>query len=115
MAALARLTPFDYLALRADDTARRLVNPQLRAFLDEDRRRGRVLTETILAVADADLNLRLAPSASRSTPTPPSTACAGSRSAPDATRGGSPTCSTCSWQSPWTTRSPPVSVGARGA
>ena len=60
VAALARLTPFDYLALRADDTARRLVNPQLRAFLDEDRRRGRVLTETIRAVADADLNLRLA-------------------------------------------------------
>jgi hypothetical protein len=58
--ALARLTPFDYLALRADDTARRLVNPQLRAFLDEDRRRGRVLTETIRAVAGADLNLRVA-------------------------------------------------------
>ncbi len=60
VAALARLTPFDYLALRADDTARRLVTPRLRAFLDEDRRRGRVLTETIRAVADADLNLRLA-------------------------------------------------------
>jgi hypothetical protein len=60
VAALARLTPFDYLALRADDTARRLVNPQLRAFLDEDRQRGGVLTETIRAVADCDLNLRLA-------------------------------------------------------
>jgi hypothetical protein len=60
VAALARLTPFDYLALRADDTARRLVNPRLRAFLDEDRERGRVLTETIRAVADADLNLRVA-------------------------------------------------------
>jgi sugar diacid utilization regulator len=58
--ALARLTPFGYLALRADDTARRLVNPRLRAFLDEDRRRGRVLTQTIRAVADADLNLRVA-------------------------------------------------------
>jgi sugar diacid utilization regulator len=58
--ALARLTPFDYLALRADDTARRLVNPRLRAFLDEDRRRGGVLTETIRVVADADLNLRVA-------------------------------------------------------
>jgi sugar diacid utilization regulator len=58
--ALARLTPFDYLALRADDTARRLVDPRLRAFLDEDRRRGRVLTGTIRAVADADLNLRVA-------------------------------------------------------
>ena len=38
----------------------RLVNPRLRAFLDEYRRRGRVLTETIRAVADADLNLRVA-------------------------------------------------------
>jgi sugar diacid utilization regulator len=58
--ALARLTPFDYLALHADDTARRLVDARLRAFLDEDRRRGRALTETIRAVADADLNLRVA-------------------------------------------------------
>jgi hypothetical protein len=60
VAALARLTPFDYLALRADDTARRLVNPRLRDFLDEDRERGGVLTATIRAVADADLNLRVA-------------------------------------------------------
>ena len=58
--ALARLTPFDYLALRADDTARRLVDPRLRAFLHEDRRRGGALTATIRAVADADLNLRVA-------------------------------------------------------
>jgi sugar diacid utilization regulator len=58
--ALPRLSAFDYLALRADDTARRLVDPQLRAFLDEDRRRGDVLTQTILAVAGADLNLRVA-------------------------------------------------------
>jgi hypothetical protein len=58
--ALARLTPFDYLALRADDTARRLVNPRLRTFLDEDRERGGVLTATIQAVAGADLNLRVA-------------------------------------------------------
>ena len=105
VAALARLTPFDYLALRADDTARRLVDPRLRAFLAEDRRRGGVLTETIRAFADADLNLRAcAPSACRSTPTPPSTACAGSRSAPDAIRAGSPTSSTCSSRSRWRTR-----------
>jgi sugar diacid utilization regulator len=58
--ALARLTPFDYLALRADDTARRLVDPRLRAFLQDDRRRGGALTETIRAVAVADLNLRVA-------------------------------------------------------
>jgi sugar diacid utilization regulator len=58
--ALARLTPFDYLALHADDTARRLVDPRLRAFLEDDRRRGSALTETIRTVAAADLNLRVA-------------------------------------------------------
>jgi hypothetical protein len=60
VAALARLSPFEYLALRSDDTARRLVDPRLRAFLDEDRRRGRALTATIRAFAAADLNLRVA-------------------------------------------------------
>ena len=58
--ALARLKPFDYLALHADDTARRLVDPRLRGFLEDDRRRGGALTETIRAVAAADLNLRVA-------------------------------------------------------
>ena len=60
VAALPRLSPFEYLALRSDDTARRLVDPRLRSFLDEDRERGRVLTATIRAFAAADLNLRLA-------------------------------------------------------
>jgi DNA-binding PucR family transcriptional regulator len=58
--ALPRLSPFDYLALRADDTARWLVDARLRAFLDEDRARGGVLTDTVRAFADASLNLRLA-------------------------------------------------------
>jgi hypothetical protein len=60
VAALARLSPFDYLALRADETARRLVNRRLRAFFDEDRERGGVLTATIRALAEADLNVRVA-------------------------------------------------------
>jgi sugar diacid utilization regulator len=60
VAALARLSPFDYMARRADDTARHLVNRRVRAFLDEDRERGRVLTATISALAEADLNVRLA-------------------------------------------------------
>jgi PucR C-terminal helix-turn-helix domain/GGDEF-like domain len=60
VAALVRLSPFEYLTLRSDDTARRLVDPRLRAFLDEDRRRGRALTATIRAFAAADLNLRVA-------------------------------------------------------
>ncbi|MEV0180166.1 helix-turn-helix domain-containing protein [Streptomyces sp. NPDC050625] len=60
VAALPRLSPFDYLALRADDLARQLVDPRVRALLDEDRRRGGTLAATIRAFAEADLNLRLA-------------------------------------------------------
>lgn len=59
VAALPRLSPFEYLALRADGTARRLVDPQLRVFLAEDRARGAVLINTIRAFGEADLNIRL--------------------------------------------------------
>jgi hypothetical protein len=58
--ALPRLSPLDYLLLRADDTVRWLVDPRLRAFLDADRARGGVLVATVRAFAGADLNLRLA-------------------------------------------------------
>ena len=58
--ALPRLSPFDYLVLRADDTARWLVDRRVRAFLDEDRARGGALIATVRAFADADLNLRVA-------------------------------------------------------
>lgn len=58
--ALPRLSPLDYLVLRADDTARWLVDGRLRAFLADDRARGGVLTATVRAFADANLNLRLA-------------------------------------------------------
>ena len=60
LVALPRLSPLDYLVLRADDTARWLVDGRLRAFLDGDRARGGVLTATVRAFADANLNLRLA-------------------------------------------------------
>ncbi|WP_149182828.1 CdaR family transcriptional regulator [Streptomyces sp. TRM49041] len=59
VAALPRLSPFDYMALRADDLARQLVDPRVRALLEEDRRRGDTLAITIRAFAEADLNLRL--------------------------------------------------------
>lgn len=58
--ALPRLSAFDYLTRRADDTARRLVDPRLRAFLAEDRARGGALVETTRAFAAADLNLKVA-------------------------------------------------------
>ncbi|MGW0802342.1 PucR family transcriptional regulator [Nonomuraea sp. NPDC002799] len=60
VAALPRITPFQYLALKADDTARHLVDPRITALLGEDRERGGVLTATIRAFAAADLNLRAA-------------------------------------------------------
>ncbi|MFG2071342.1 PucR family transcriptional regulator [Nonomuraea maritima] len=60
VAALPRITPFQYLAMKADDTARHLVDPRITALLAEDRARGGVLTATIRAFAAADLNLRAA-------------------------------------------------------
>ena len=60
VAALPRLSPFDYLALRADDIARQLIDPRVSELLDEDRSRGAPLAATVRAFAEADLNLRLA-------------------------------------------------------
>ncbi|RSN71778.1 PucR family transcriptional regulator [Actinomadura sp. WAC 06369] len=60
VAALPRISPFEYMALRADDTARHLVDPRVLDLLEEDRMRGGVLTATIRAFAAADLNLRAA-------------------------------------------------------
>jgi sugar diacid utilization regulator len=59
LAALPRLSPFEYLARRADPTARRLVDERLDAFLAEDRERGGVLIATIRTFAEADLNVRV--------------------------------------------------------
>jgi len=59
LAALPRLSPLAYLALQAGDTARRLVDPRVRAFLAEDRARDGRLRQTIRALADADLRLHV--------------------------------------------------------
>jgi hypothetical protein len=58
VAALPRLSAFEYLALRADPTATHLVDPRVRTFIAEDRARGGVLIATIRAFAASDLNLR---------------------------------------------------------
>jgi PucR C-terminal helix-turn-helix domain/GGDEF-like domain len=60
LVAIPRLTPFEYLVLRADVTARRVVDPTLVAFLEEDVARGGALCTTVQAFAAADLNLRAA-------------------------------------------------------
>jgi PucR-like helix-turn-helix protein/diguanylate cyclase with GGDEF domain len=58
VAALPRLSSFEYLASRADETASRLIDPRVRTFLDEDGASGGVLTATIRALVDANLQLR---------------------------------------------------------
>lgn len=58
VAALTRVSPWDYLILNADATTRRLIGHRLVGFLDEDRRRGGTLRITIRAYSDANLSLK---------------------------------------------------------
>lgn len=58
VAALPRMSPFEYMALRADRTTGHLVDPRVRRMIEEDRARGGVLIATIRAFAASDLNLR---------------------------------------------------------
>ena len=58
--ALPELSAFDYLTLRRDATARRLVSPQVRRFVEEDLANGGTLTGTLLAYAEANLNAKVA-------------------------------------------------------
>ena len=57
VAALPLMSPLRYLTLSAPDTARRLVDPRLRTFLEQDRGRGGALRDTIRALAETDLKL----------------------------------------------------------
>jgi hypothetical protein len=53
-------TAFDYLTLREDAVAERMIAPRIARFVAEDRAHGGVLTRTLLAYADADLNAKAA-------------------------------------------------------
>jgi PucR C-terminal helix-turn-helix domain/GGDEF-like domain len=57
---LAELSAFDYLTLRADATARRLVSERVRRFVEDDAANGGTLTDTLLAYAQANLNAKVA-------------------------------------------------------
>ncbi|MFI9531962.1 PucR family transcriptional regulator [Nocardia fusca] len=63
--ALPELSPFRYLMLRSDETARNLVDPRITRTLTDDQAKGAVLADTIRAFADADMNLREAAEALR--------------------------------------------------
>ena len=58
--ALPLLTSFDYLVLRDDETARRLIRPEVRRFVAEDVAAGGALIATLAAYAACDLNARTA-------------------------------------------------------
>jgi hypothetical protein len=57
---LADLTPFQYLTMRDDAVARRMIAPEIDRFVVEDRARGGTLIRTLIAYADADLNAKAA-------------------------------------------------------
>jgi hypothetical protein len=58
--ALPLLSSFDYLVLRDDETARRLIRPEVRRFVLADAATGGTLIATLAAYASCDLNARTA-------------------------------------------------------
>ncbi|MBV9804188.1 MAG: helix-turn-helix domain-containing protein [Solirubrobacterales bacterium] len=57
---LPDMSTFEYLMLRDDAVARRLIAPKIERFVAEDREQGGLLTRTLLAYAEADLNAKAA-------------------------------------------------------
>jgi DNA-binding PucR family transcriptional regulator len=57
---LSGMTAFDYLTLRRDPTASRLIREPIQAFVDDDRRQGGVLIATLSEYLACDLNARRA-------------------------------------------------------
>lgn len=58
--ALPMLSSFDYLVLRDDETARRLIRPQVRQFVTGDLAAGGALIATLTEFAACDLNAKTA-------------------------------------------------------
>ena len=54
--ALPLLSSLDYLVLRDDETARRLIRPRVRRFVEEDTAAGGALIATLVEFAASDLN-----------------------------------------------------------
>lgn len=58
--ALPMLTSFDYLVLREDETARRLIRPRVRQFVADDVAAGGTLIATLIEFAACDMNAKTA-------------------------------------------------------
>lgn len=57
---MSEMSAFDYLTLRPDATARRLIAPAIHDFVARDAAEGAVLVTTLRAYVDCDLNARRA-------------------------------------------------------
>ncbi|MEU8251352.1 helix-turn-helix domain-containing protein [Nonomuraea sp. NPDC048916] len=58
--ALPMLSSFDYLMLRDDEIAHRLIRAPLRRFVEDDRARGGALVTTLMEYIACDLNAKIA-------------------------------------------------------
>ena len=61
--ALPVLSSFDYLVLREDETARRLIRPEVRQFVAKDLAAGGTLITTLVEFAACDINAKPLPGA----------------------------------------------------
>lgn len=60
LASMSEMSAFEYLTLRPDATARRLIAPAIHEFVTQDAREGAPLITTLRAYVDCDLNARRA-------------------------------------------------------
>ncbi|MGP3954069.1 PucR family transcriptional regulator [Streptomyces sp. 7N604] len=58
--ALPLISSLEYLTLREDETARRLIRPEVRRFVEEDMAGGSALIRTLLEYTASDLNAKAA-------------------------------------------------------
>jgi DNA-binding PucR family transcriptional regulator len=58
--ALSSLSTFNYLVLSNEETARRLIDPKIRQFVEEDLAAGGSYIDTINAYVASDLNAKVA-------------------------------------------------------
>lgn len=58
--ALSTLSVVEYLVLRDDSLARRLIRPRIREFIEDDLARGGILVDTVRVYVASDLNAKVA-------------------------------------------------------
>jgi len=92
---LPQLSSFDYLTLRQDETARRIIWPEVRRFVEEDIAAGSGLVDTLVEYAALTSTPRPRRGACTCMRTTPTTGWTGSLRRPAAMCGGSPMSRNC--------------------